>query len=238
MTRILLIALLFASIIAHADDLTDIKTTLQKNYPQLGAISAVNKTPIPGLFEIVTAEHLFYTDAKAQYLIDGNIYQLSDMKNLTDERERKLFAVDFSKLPFDLALKQVKGDGRRKLFVFTDPNCGYCKKLEGELQKMDNLTIYRLLFPIFPGSDVKARNIWCSKQDRVKLWENMMVRGKTPPDVECNAPLAQAQEWGRKMRVTGTPTLVFADGSVVPGYVPAAELNQALNDAMQQAGKK
>lgn len=231
MKRMLLTALLCACSLAHADELTDIKNSLQKNYPQLGPITQVNKSPISGLFEVVTPEHLFYSDAKAQYLIDGSIYELQSMRNLTDERSRKLYAVDFDSLPFDIALKEVHGKGQRKLFVFTDPNCGFCKRLEGELQKTDNVTIYRLMYPIFPGSDVKVRNVWCSKKDRVKLWEDMMLHGTTPPEAKCDAPIAKAQEWGRKMKVNGTPTLVFADGSVAPGYMPAAELGQALDAA-------
>ena len=234
MTRIILTALLFVSSLAQADALADIKSNLQKNYPQLGTITQVNKSPVPGLLEVVTTEHLFYTDEKGQFLIDGSVYELSNMHNITDERAKKLFAVDFDSLPFDIALKEVKGKGQRKLFVFTDPNCGFCKRLENELQKTDNVTIYRLMYPIFPGSDEKVRNVWCSKKDRVKLWEDMMLRGKIPPEAKCDAPLAKAQEWGKKMKVSGTPTIVFADGSVSPGYMPATELGQALDQAQKK----
>ncbi len=233
MYRILLLALLAVSP-AWASDLSDIKDRLEKDYPQLGKIMQVNKAPVPGLYEVVTGEHLFYTDEKAQYVIDGSIYELRTMRNLTDERARKLFAVDFSTLPFDAAIKQVKGDGKRKLFIFTDPNCGFCKRLEGELQKVTNITIYRLLYPIFPGSDEKARNVWCSK-DRNAAWEALMLRGVAPPAAKCDAPLAKAMEWGRKLKVSGTPTLIFADGSQAPGYMPAADLEQALDKAAQDA---
>lgn len=227
MLRILLVALLTISC-AYADTLTDIKDSLEKNYPQLGKITQVNKTPVDGLYEVVTEEHLFYTDDKAQYLIDGSLYELKTMRNLTDERSRKLFAIDFNSLPLDLAMKQVKGNGKRKLAIFTDPNCGFCKKLEGELPKVDNVTIYRLLFPIFPGSEEKARNVWCSK-DRNKAWEDLMVRGVNPPAGKCDTPFAKIHAWGEKLRITGTPTLIFSDGSMAPGYLPAAQLDQALD---------
>lgn len=227
MLRILLVALLTISC-AYADTLADIKDSLQKNYPQLGKITQVNKAPIDGLYEVVTEEHLFYTDEKAQYLIDGSVYELKTMRNLTDERERKLFAVDFNSLPLDLAMKQVKGNGKRKLVVFTDPNCGFCKKLEGELPKVDNVTIYRLLFPIFPGSAEKARDVWCSK-DRNKAWEDLMLRGTNPPAGNCDTPFAKIHALGQKLKVTGTPTLIFSDGSMAPGYLPAAQLDQALD---------
>jgi thiol:disulfide interchange protein DsbC len=235
MYKILLLALLTLSS-AWAGDLSSIKDRLQKNYPQLGKVMQVNKTPVSGLYEVVTTEHLFYTDEKAQYLIDGSLYELRTMRNLTDERARKFFAVDFNSLPFDLAMKQVKGNGKRKIFIFTDPNCGFCKRLEAELQKVDNVTIYRLLYPIFPGSDEKARNVWCSK-DRNTLWEDVMLRGVTPPAANCDAPIAKALEWGKRMKVNGTPTLIFADGSQAPGYMPAAELEQALDNAAVQQAK-
>ena len=234
MSRILLLVTLLTFSCAWADELSGIKDELQKNYPQLGKIEQVSKSPVDGLYEVATQEHLFYTDVKARYLIDGSLYDLKTMRNLTDERARKLFAVDFNNLPFDLTIKQVKGNGKRKLFIFTDPNCAFCKRLETEMQKVDNVTIYHLLYPIFPGSEEKARNVWCGK-NRIKLWEDMMVRGITPPAANCDAPITKALEWGRKMKVNGTPTLIFADGSVAPGYMPATELNRALDAATIQS---
>jgi len=225
--------MLLAISCAYADE-TDIRDRLQKNYPQLGKVDQVNKTPLPWLYEVVTPDHLFYTDEQTQYLIDGSLYDLHTMRNITDERTRQIFAIDFKSLPFDLAMKKVKGNGKRKMLVFTDPNCAFCKRLEAELQKVDNVTIYRLLYPIFPGSDEKARNVWCSK-DKNKTWEDMMLRGVMPPvaATNCDAPLAKALEWGRKLKVNGTPTLIFADGIQVPGYLPAAELEKALDGASQ-----
>ncbi len=235
MYRLLLLAVLTVSP-AWAADLSAIKDRLQKNYPQLGTITQVNNTPMRGLYEVVTTEHIFYTDDTAHYLIEGSLIDLRAMRNLTDERARKFFAVDFNSLPLDLAMKQVKGTGARKLFIFTDPNCGFCKRLEAELQKVDNITIYRLLFPIFPGSDEKARDIWCGT-DRNTLWEDLMLRGVAPPPANCDAPIAKARELGRKLKVTGTPTLIFSDGSQAPGYMPAADLEHALDQAAQHANK-
>ncbi len=232
MLRTLLLLLLTVSC-AYADTLADIKDSLQTHYPQLGRIAQVNKTPIDGLYEVITEDHLFYTDEKAQYLIDGSMYDLKTMRNLTDERARKIFALDFGKLPLDLAMKKVKGNGSRKLVIFTDPNCGFCKRLEAELQKVDNVTIYRLLFPIFPGSDEKARNVWCSK-DRNKAWEDLMLKGIQPATANCETPIAKVLELGRRLKVSGTPTLIFADGTVAPGYLPAEQLEQTMNSAMAQ----
>jgi thiol:disulfide interchange protein DsbC len=212
---------------AHADEAT-MRDSLQKNYPQIGEVDQVNKTPMPGLYEVVTPDHLFYTDEQTRYLIDGSLYDLHTMRNLTDERARKLFAIDFNSLPLNLAMKKVKGNGKRKMFIFSDPNCAFCKRLEAELQKVDNVTIYHLLYPIFPGSEEKARNVWCSK-DRNKAWDDMMLHGIMPPAASCATPIAKALELGRKLKVNGTPTIIFADGSLVPGYLPAADLELALN---------
>lgn len=227
MLRFLLLTLLTISC-AYADE-SQVRERLVKEHPQIGQVDQVNKSPIPGLYEVVTPERIFYTDEQAQYLITGAIWELSTMHNLTAEREKKLFAVDFAKLPFDLTFKKVKGNGKRQMFVITDPNCGYCKKLEGELQKIDNVTIYRMMFPIFQGSDVKVRNVWCSK-DRTKAWEDLMLRGIAPAAAtKCDYPAAKAMEWGRKLRVNGTPALIFANGLLVPGALPAEELEKALN---------
>jgi thiol:disulfide interchange protein DsbC len=233
MFKTLLLLLLSVSL-AHAAE-TDktaaaIKSTLQKNYEQLiGPVDQVNKSPIPGLYEVVTGDHIFYTDKTAQYLIDGKMFDLKGRQNLTEARERQLFAVDFNKLPLDLAMKKVKGNGSRKLAYFTDPNCGYCKKLEHELQNVTDVTLYLFLYPIFEGSAEKVQNIWCSS-DKVKTWDNLMLNGVQPAAAKCDAPSAKVLALGKKLRVNGTPALIFANGVVNPGYMPADALNKALDD--------
>jgi thiol:disulfide interchange protein DsbC len=179
---------------------------------------------------VITQDHLFYTDEKAQFLIDGAVYDLKNMRNLTEERSRKLFALDFSKLPLELAVKIVKGKGERKLAIFTDPNCGFCKKLEKELLQIDNVTLYQFLYPVFAGSEEKSRAVWCSK-DRVKAWNDLMLNDITPAAGNCEAPTAKILALGRKLKINGTPALIFADGTVNPGYMPAAELEKALTAA-------
>src|SRR5512142_839538 len=168
MFRILLLLLLSISF-AHAAE-TDknaaaIKDTLRKNYEQLiGPVDQVNKSPIDGLYEVVTGDHIFYTDKNAQYLIDGQMFDLKARSNITEARSRQLFAIDFDKLPLELAVKKVKGNGSRKMAYFTDPNCGYCKKLEHELQNVTDVTLYLFLTDVIGGSnsDEKNQGIWCS----------------------------------------------------------------------------
>lgn len=229
MMKFVLPFLLLVASSAYANE-ASVLARLQKNHPQLGKIEQVHKAPIAGLYEVVALDHLFYTDEKADYLIDGQIYDLRDMRNVTEERERKLFAVAFDKLPLDMTIKEVKGNGKRRMLVFTDPNCAFCKRLEGELEKVDNVTIYRLLFPIFPGSEEKVRNVWCSK-DRNQAWTDMMLKGVAPKaaDPGCNYPVNKAMAWGKKMRVNGTPAMVFADGMIVPGALPSDEIERALD---------
>ncbi len=232
MFRTLLVLLLSVSL-AHAAE-TDktaaaIKNTLQKSYEQLiGPVDQVNKTPIPGLYEVVTGDHIFYTDKSAQYIIDGSMFDLKARRNLTEARSRVLFAVNFNKLPLDLAIKKVKGNGSRKMAYFTDPNCGYCKKLEQELKSVDNVTLYLFLYPIFDGSAEKVQGIWCS-DDRVKAWDDLMLNGVQPAVGKCEVPSAKVMALGKSMKVNGTPALIFANGVINPGYMPAANLDKALD---------
>ena len=232
MFRTLLLLLLSVSL-AHAAE-TDktaasIKDTLQKNYAQLiGPVDQVNKSPVPGLYEVVTGDHIFYTDKSAQYLIDGSMFDLKARQNLTEARARQLFAVDFNALPLDLALKRVKGNGSRKLAYFTDPNCGYCKKLEQELQNVTDVTLYLFLYPMFEGSAEKVQAIWCS-DNKIKAWDGLMLNGVQPAAGKCEVPSAKVMALGKKLRVNGTPALIFANGVINPGYMPAAELEKALD---------
>jgi len=225
MTKIFLLLLTFISF-AHAGE-AEIKNDLQKKIPQIGQISQVNKSVVPGLYEVITQDHLFYTDSKAKFLIDGAVYDLKTMRNLTEDRSRKLFALDFNKLPLELAVKKVKGKGERKLAIFTDPNCGYCKRLEKELLQIDNITIYQFMYPLFPGSEEKVDAVWCSK-DRAKAWDDLMQNDIVPTAGKCDTPTAKVKALGRKLKVNGTPALIFADGTVNPGYLPVAELEKAL----------
>ncbi|MBI4807642.1 MAG: DsbC family protein [Nitrosomonadales bacterium] len=233
MFRTLLLLLLTISF-AHAAE-TDktaasIKETLQKNYEQLiGPVDQVNKSPIPGLYEVVTGDHIFYTDKSAQYLIDGDMFDLKARRNITKARSQQLFAIDFNQLPLDLAVKKVKGNGSRKMAYFTDPNCSYCKKLEHELQNVTDVTLYLFLYPIFDGSAEKVQGIWCSA-DKIKAWDDLMLNGVQPAAGKCDVPTTKVMELGRKLKVNGTPALIFANGIINPGYMPAANLDQALDN--------
>ena len=225
----LLLTLLAAFAFTHAyADAAKVKATLQKNYPQMSAVEKVSKSNLLGLYEVVLQGQLFYTDEKAQYLFSGAIIDLKSGRNLSEERSRKLFAVEFDKLPLELAVKKVKGNGQRKMAYFTDPNCGYCQKLEGEIKNLDNVTLYLFLYPVFQGSDIKVRNNLCSK-DPAKAWDDLMLNNVSPPEGSCVTSSDKVLELGKKLNLNGTPALIFADGVVVPGYLPLAALEDALN---------
>lgn len=208
-----------------------IRKNLGERIPQLKQIDEVSKSQIPGLYEIrVNGTEIYYTDAEANYLVQGNLIDTRQKRNLTEERVEKLSAIAFDSLPFKDAFTIVRGNGTRKLAVFEDPNCGYCKRFEKDLQKVNNVTVYMFLYPILgPDSTEKSKNIWCAK-DKVKAWQDWMVREVAPAAASCDsAAIARNVELGRKFKITGTPTLVFADGSRVPGAVGADQVEKRLN---------
>ena len=213
------------------------EATLRKNLgerlPQLQKIEEVSKTPIPGLFEVrVNGTDIFYTDAEGNYLLQGNLIDTRQRRNLTEERIDKLSAIAFVALPFKDAFTIVRGNGKRKLAVFEDPNCGYCKRFERDLQKVDNVTVYMFLYPILSAdSNDKSKNIWCAK-DKGKTWQDWMVRDKPAAAATCDtAAIARNLEIGHKHKINGTPTLIFADGTRVPGAIASAQVEKYLTEA-------
>ena len=193
-------------------------------------VTSISKAPYFGLYEVYVDGQILYTDEKVSALMIGNLIDGKTMKNLTEERMQKLNAIKFSDLPLDLAVKQVRGDGKRVFATFEDPNCGYCKKLAKDLLKLDNVTIYTFLYPILsPDSLEKSNQIWCSA-DKAKAWNDWMVDAKAPLGKgDCDTSAVQKTvEAGRKLAINGTPTLFFADGERIPGAVPIAKIEQKL----------
>jgi thiol:disulfide interchange protein DsbC len=212
---------------AHAGE-NEIRQSLQSKFPDIGKIKHIDKTPFSGLYEVIIDDRLMYTDAQGEYLFDGNVIETKTRNNLSEERRQILFAIDFDKLPLDLAVKKVKGNGSRKLAIFTDPNCSFCKRLEKELSGINNVTVYFFMYPIFPGSDEIVRNVLCAK-NQLKAWDDWMLSGITPAKATCTTQTDKVLALGRKLHVNGTPNLVFANGRQVPGLLPAAELEKNLN---------
>lgn len=215
-----------------AADEADIRKMMEA---KLGTkVESVTKSGYMGLYEVYADGNIFYTDEKmSAIVVSGQLIDAKTMKNVTDERMKKLTAIKFSDLPLDRAIKQVRGDGKRVLATFEDPNCGYCKRLAKELLKLDNVTIYTFLLPILSEDSVrKSKQIWCSG-DRAKAWNDWMIDGKAPAGREdCDtAAVTKNQEFGRKFNITGTPTMFFADGERIPGAIPLARIEQKLSQA-------
>jgi thiol:disulfide interchange protein DsbC len=214
---------------ANADE-ADIKKAMEA---KLGAkVESVSKSGYLGLYEIYADGNILYTDEKmTAFIAGGQLIEGKTMKNLTEERMRKLTAIKFSELPLERAIKQVRGDGKRVLATFEDPNCGYCKRLAKDLLKLDNVTIYTFLYPILSEDSIrKSKQIWCSA-DRAKAWNDWMVEGRAPAGKEdCDtSAVVKNQEFGRRLNISGTPTMFFGDGERVPGAMPLPKIEQKLS---------
>jgi thiol:disulfide interchange protein DsbC len=223
-----LLVLACVSTIAGASEAT-VKAAIQKKYPDI-AVESVTKTPLAGIYEVFANGQLIYTDEKAAYLfLNAQMIDADSKTNLTEERMSRLTAIKFSELPLDLAFKRVKGKGTRQLAYFADPNCGYCKKFEQDLAKINDATFYVFLYPVLgPDSMTKSKSIWCSK-DRVKAWDDQLVNGIAPTAPgSCDTPIEKILAFGRQKNITGTPTLFFANGQRVPGAIPIDQIEQRL----------
>lgn len=202
-------------------------------------VDTVTRIPQGRLYEILLVDgSLLYTDEAVSFLIEGRIIDVKTRQDITSARLAKLASIDFKTLPLAQAIRRVNGNGKRVLATFEDPHCGFCKKLGQELQKVKDITIYTFLYPILsPDSESMSRNIWCAR-DRAASWVGWVVEGKTPKAAECDSNAIDSNiALGRKLRITGTPTLFFADGSRVGGYLDADALEQALKTVGDGAGK-
>jgi len=212
---------------AHAGE-SEIRSSLQSKFPGIGNIEHIVKTPYAGLYEVVIGDQLLYTDEQGTYIFDGSVIEAKSRRDLTAERRKVLFAIEFDTLPLELAVKKVKGNGKRKLAIFTDPNCVYCRKLEKELSGVNNVTLYLFMYPIFPGSAEIVRNVLCSK-DPAKTWDNWMLNEVRPARVVCNTQTDKVMALGQKLHVNGTPSLIFGNGIQAPGFLPLEELEKNLD---------
>ncbi|TCT07293.1 DsbC family protein [Paralcaligenes ureilyticus] len=205
-----------------------IKKAFSARFPEVD-VAAVRETPFPGLYEVQIGMDVVYTDAEVSYLLQGSLIDAKSRVDLTSERLAALSKVSFASLPLDLAIKQVKGTGAHKMAVFEDPNCVYCKQLHHTLKDIDNVTVYTFLLPILtPDSAIKARDVWCAK-DQAGAWTDWMVNGKVPAQAQCDTPTKQILALGKKLMIQGTPAIFFADGTRVNGALPLDALREKLD---------
>lgn len=210
----------------------DIKTKLQAQFPN-AKVGEVSTTPIGGLYEVVlNGRHVVYVDRSVKYLMDGEMVDLQQKLSLTQKRVQELSKVDFNSLPFNDAIKIVRGNGSRKMAVFSDVDCPFCKRLENEgLKDLTDVTIYNFLMPLdqlHPDAARKSALVWCAP-DQAKAWRELMLEGKLPEgDDKCATPLARTSELARTLGITGTPAIVFPSGKLVPGAIPRADIEREL----------
>jgi thiol:disulfide interchange protein DsbC len=218
--------------VAAAAEMETIKKVLAVRYPEVTVVD-VRPSEITGLYEIYTGDAIVYANDNADFLIAGPMVDTRNRQNISADHLDQRNAIDFSTLPFDKAIKTVKGNGSRKVAVFADPDCPYCKHLEKELASVNNVTIYTFLYPLselHPDAQARARAIWCSK-DRSKAWTEWMASGRdvSAPGDQCKAdPIADLRALGIKLRINSTPTLVFSNGQRTSGALPAAQLESRL----------
>ena len=220
-------------------DTAAVKKLLEEKFPG-ATVTSVSKSPYFGLYEAQFDDRIVYTDAKVTYVMVGAIYDANTKQNLTEARQRQLNRVAWDSLPLDLAFKRVKGNGTRKFAMFSDADCPFCKRIENDIKRLDDVTIYTFLFPIdqlHPDAARKSAMIWCAA-DRAKAWEAFFEAGTLPDNKgDCATPIKDTALLGNRLRVSATPTLVFADGSMVPGALPLAQLEIEINRGEVEAKK-
>ena len=212
-----------------------LKTRLEKVYEAQGLkVISVGETPLQGIYEVVVSgKQIIYTDAKGDYMLVGDLIDVNTRQSLTDERSAELNKIDFASLPLDKAIKEVRGNGKLKVAVFSDPDCPYCRNLEHEFEKMTDITIYTFLMPltsIHKDARRKAEILWC-QPDPVKAWTEWMRKGKFPAGSgKCDNPVAETVSLGEQFGFSGTPTLVFPNGRTQSGYSPMPALQKTIEN--------
>lgn len=226
--------LLFAALSSGAQaDEAALRQALQSKFPKT-PIESITKTPFGGIYEVVLDGQIIYTDAALSYVLSGNLLDMRgrEPRNLTQEASSRLAAATLAKNT-ELAVKRVRGNGKRVIYTFEDPNCGYCKELQKELVKLNDVTIYTFLWPILSKDSVeKSKAIWCSR-DRAKAWEDYMIRGVAPgAKRDCDtAALERNAKLAQRFGLRGTPGIYLANGEQIGGYLPADRIEAALPGA-------
>lgn len=225
----LVVASLIFSEAAQAQTEQQIKTEIQKKLGSNAKVRSVSPSPVSGVYEVLVGNEILYTDGSAKYLIQGEIVELATGKNITEQRQADINRIKWSDLNQANAFKTVRGNGTRQLAIFSDPNCGYCKRLEKSLQQLDNVTIYTYLIPILSADSIqKSKQIWCST-DPNKTYMDWMINGVAPTGkTDCANPLDKNLTYAKSYGITGTPTIFFTDGSRFPGAVQITDIEKKL----------
>jgi thiol:disulfide interchange protein DsbC len=222
---------------ASGDAHAALKRTLETRFPDI-QVQSINPTPLPGILEIVSNLDVAYTDASGDYVLVGTLVDTRTRENLTQKRQQSLQQVDFSTLPLEAAITVVKGAGTRRVVVFADPLCPFCRRLEQSLQSIDDVTVYTFVLPIeelHPGAGTTAQHIWCAP-DPASAWLRWILAKEEPPATTCDSyPGAAIRALGDRLRVEGTPTMFFPDGSRLAGAPGAAALETEIAGRQRRA---
>lgn len=212
----------------HAQDMDKLKAELKKKMPDM-PIESMRKVPYGALIEVVLQGEIIYTDDKLSFIVAGPLLDLKTKENVTEARLRQVNAIKFGDLPLDDAIKIVRGNGSRKVAIFEDPNCSYCKRFERDLQGVTDITVYVFLYPILAADSAeKSKRVWCAP-DKGKAWLDMMLRETVPTgDNTCSTPIDKNLALGQSKRINGTPTIIFENGERVPGAMQIAEFEKRL----------
>ena len=226
-----LVLLSAASVVSAASSAseTEMEARLKELYPST-RITAVRPSEVSGLYEVTMGRSVAFTDPTGRYFVFGHLFDMKEQKDLTAQRLSDINRIDFAQLPVQDAIKTVRGDGSRKLAVFSDPDCPYCKGLEGELAKLDNVTLYTFLYPLeglHPDARGKSERIWCAS-NRARAWSEFMATGKLPDAPKCATPIERINQLAGSLGINGTPTLILQDGSLIPGAASGAEIERRL----------
>lgn len=214
-----------------------VKKEVEKKFPEV-KIERVTKTTYGGLYEIFAGNEILYTDEKVTFLVLGNLIDTQTRSNVTEARMQKLTAIKFDDLPLEQAIKLVRGNGSRRMAIFADPNCGYCKRFEQDVNQLDNVTAFIFTYPILsPDSITKSKSIWCSP-DRLKAWQDQMLRAQAPTAAgTCETPVDKLVALGQRLRINGTPTTFFENGERISGAIPREQIDAKLVAASPSAMK-
>lgn len=223
--KILAVALVsFISSLSLAN-VDTVKSNLSKQHPKL-SIENIQATDMKGIYSGSMDGQVVYLGEDAQHILVGSMYRLSDQKNLTQDLVLKQNSIDWKKLPLQDAVKSVRGNGKRQIAIFSDPNCPYCKQLEAELSKLNDVTIYTFIYPIKTQSIAVSKQVFCEK-DPALAWSNLISKGIQPSSKKtCANPVERNLSLGKSLGLTGTPAIIFSNGFKVMGSHPAQEIEQ------------
>ncbi|MEC8567793.1 MAG: DsbC family protein [Pseudomonadota bacterium] len=199
-----------------------LKSNLSKQYPNI-QVTNIQPTEMSGLYSANLDNQIIYLDENAEHMFIGSMVRLKDQKNLTKDLVLKQNSIDWKQLPLKDAIKTVKGNGKRQLAIFSDPNCPYCKKLEAELDKLNDVTIYTFIYPLKTQSIAVSKQVWC-EANPAYAWKNLLQKNVQPKTKTCANPIDRNLELGRKLGVQGTPTLIFGNGLKMVGGRSAEEI--------------